>query len=237
MVPRVVSWGWKTAVTTAREGPTCSVTSGLKSYSIASCPYNLLTGPGAPVPLEAPAAGSRQAGPVLLQSQGGRFEGRDSGLLSCDCPVVKRPSCSWKGGKCQRQASWLHELLGRSEPSSSSTLPPVPSAVPPGVACSSCSSLQAQRPQPCPPLRSPSPLASPFMSAKCHLPPPGRGLSLCLNFLVGERPGEQPPPDSQPRGLDQSWGHLWPSSPEPLRKRMEGAAASTLWSWSDLGQG
>lgn len=63
------------------------------------------------------------------------------------------------------------------------------------------------------------------------------GLSLCLNFLVGERPGEQPPPDSQPRGLDQSWGHLWPSSPEPLRKRMEGAAASTLWSWSDLGQG
>lgn len=175
MVPRVVSWGWKTPVTTAREGPTCSVTSGLKSYSIASCPYNLLTGPGAPVPLEAPAAGSRQAGPVLLQSQGGRFEGRDSGLLSCDCPVVKRPSCSWKGGKCQRQASWLHELLGRSEPSSSSTLPPVPSAVPPGVACSSCSSLQAQRPQPCPPLRSPSPLASPFMSAKCHLPPPGRG--------------------------------------------------------------
>lgn len=31
------------------------------------------------------------------------------------------------------------------------------------------------------------------------------GLSLCLIFLVGERPGEQPPPDSQPRGLDQSW--------------------------------
>ena len=37
---------------------------------------------GGPVPAEAPAAGSRQAAPVLLRSHGG------SGLLSCDCPVV-----------------------------------------------------------------------------------------------------------------------------------------------------
>lgn len=33
---RVVSWGCITTVTTAREGPTCSGTSGLKSHSIAS---------------------------------------------------------------------------------------------------------------------------------------------------------------------------------------------------------
>ena len=72
MVLRVVSWGWETPVTTAREGPICSVTSGLKSHSIVSCPYNLITGTGALVPPEAPVAGSRQAGPVLLQSQGGK---------------------------------------------------------------------------------------------------------------------------------------------------------------------
>ena len=92
--------------------------------------------------------GADRRGLSCYRAKGARFEGRDSGLLSCDCPVVKRPSCSWKGGKCQRQASWLHKPLGRSEPSSSSILPPTPSAVPPGAACSSCPSPQAQGPQP-----------------------------------------------------------------------------------------
>lgn len=65
----------------------CTVAQKLLNSQLPIQPANIR----APVPLEAPAAGSRQAGPVLLQSQGGRFEGRDSGLLSCDCPVVKRP--------------------------------------------------------------------------------------------------------------------------------------------------
>ena len=73
--------------------------------------------------------------------------------------------------KCQMQVSWLHEQLGKSEPSSITTLP----------AHTHCSLHLVQlaalgpfpmprRPHPVPLLCSPSPSACPFISAKCRGP-------------------------------------------------------------------
>lgn len=107
------------------------------------------------------------------------------------------------GREGRSKTSIMAPDMGREElGSSSSMLPPMPCAVPPGVACSSCSSFLAQRPQP---HASPPALwlvPSCQQSAICLLL--AEGLSLYLTLSCWREAWEQPPPDSQPRGLDQS---------------------------------
>ena len=81
MVPRVVSWGCVTPVTTARVGPTCSVTSGLKSHSTASYLHNCCH-TGAPTPQELQPQGGDRRGLSCYRARAARFEGRDFELLS-----------------------------------------------------------------------------------------------------------------------------------------------------------
>lgn len=116
-----VSWGCVTPVATAREGPTCSVNSGLKSHSATSYLYNWCP--------RSPRSSSHRE--EADGAKAGRCEGRDLELLSYDSLAVERLSCSWQStGRCQVQAPWLHKQLGRSEPSSSPLRSPTLSALP-----------------------------------------------------------------------------------------------------------
>lgn len=231
MVPRVVSWGWETPVTTAREGPTCSVTGGLKSCSIASCPYNRLTGTGAPVPAEAQPQGADRRHLSCYRATGILGSSPVTAQWSRGPPAAGREASA--KGKRHGSASRWAGVHGPQAP-----------LWPPGPVLSHPARPAASAPPPRPRGPNPALFCAPpalWLVPSCQQSALrlllAEGLSLCLIFPVGERPGEQPPPDSQPRGLDQSWGHLWPSSPEPLRKHMGGGTAPTLWSWSDLSQG